>query len=243
MPVGSSDLQHFASASAGSSGGAITASGITSGVKNNVNPDISDAARIAGGEVYRKTFFKNNHGTDAMLLPVTYYPVAPAGCTYFLGIGIDSSADDDALQGNMTAFAAAAQVSVESDGADTRVVTVLGINNATGLPLSQDVTLTGAVAVLTAATFSRVFRVTVPATSGTRIITVKQGAAGAVRGTIGLNKRLCWLWVAAGTTKASGIVTPDLPAGQSVAVWRRLVHPAGAASVKPTSPEVKFEEN
>lgn len=241
MPVSGSDIAHHVSTSAGSSGGAIAGT-YTSGVKNNIWPDITDAERIAGGDRYRKTFWKNNHGTDAMVAPVVFYSVAPQNCTLMLGFGVDHSTDDDPAQGNMTAFGASAVVAVVSDGADTRQVTIYGLNGASA-PISETVTLNGSTEVLSVATFSKVWGVYVASTSASRTVTVKQGSGGTTRGTIGLNKKVCWLWVAAGTTKAAGILLPNLPAGQNYGVWRKKSWTAAVAAIRPNTLSVTIEEN
>jgi len=242
MSVSTGDISHLQSANAGSSGGAISASGITSGVKNNVWPDIDATSLAAGGTTYRKTFWKNTNGTDAMLAPVVYTPVMPTNATLELGIGYDSSSDDDAAQGNMTAFGANAVVGLISDGADTRTATIYGLD-ASNNPVSEAVVLTGASEVLSATTFSKVWMVRLSATDGSRTVTVRQGSGGTTRGTIGPSKLLCFLWVTAGTAKASGIALPDLPAGQNYGVWRKLTWTAGAGTVRPNTLTVQIEEN
>lgn len=244
MPVASSDISHLQSVSAGSSGGAVSGSTITSGVKNNVWTDVTDVERVAGGVEYRKTFFKNNHATDSALKPVIYFPVAPASSTLVLGFGINDAADDDPLQGNMTAWSANAIPFIESDGADTRNVTVVGMDNAgTPLPVAVTVALNGTAPVSLVTTFSKVFGFYVASTSASRTVIIKQGSGGTTRGTIGLNRKVSWLWVSAGTAKASGLTYVDLPAGQTIGVWRKLTWIAGAAAVRPNSLTVQFEEN
>lgn len=241
MSVSDSDFQHLTSASTGSTGGAITGSSITSGVKNNVVPDKSSAERLAGGTDYRKTFFKNNHGTDAAVLPVLFTPVLPTNMTLSIGFGVNASTDDDPAQGNMTAFGAGAVVALISDGADTRVCDIYGIVG--GVPTKEQVTLTGAVEVLSSATFTTVYAVVPASTSGSRTVLVKQGSGGTTRGTIGPNKKLCFLWVTTGgTSKAVGIQLPDLAAGQNYGLWRRLVWTAAVGAVKPDTESLRIEE-
>lgn len=241
MAISDTDWSHLQSSSAGSSGGAISASGITSGVKNNVFPDIDNTARLAGGVDYRKTYWKNDHATDAAVEPVVYTPVLPSNATLKLGLGVDSSSDDDPDQGNMTAFGATAKVALVSDGADTRVGTIRGLDTA-GDPLTEQVTLAGTSEVLSASDFSAVYDVSLASTSASRTVTVKQGSGGTTRGTIGPNKINCWLWVTAGTAKASGIKHVDLAAGQAIGVWRQLSWIAGAARTVPNTLTVKIEE-
>jgi hypothetical protein len=244
MAVSASDIVQYLSSDAGSTGGAISGSTTTSGVANNVWPDITDGERLAGGAKYRKTFWKNNHATDSMLEPVIYCPVFPTNMTLKIGIGINSSSDNDSAQGNMTAWSANAKVALVSDGADTRIATIYGMDNSgTPVPTTETVTLTGASEVLSVATYSKVWSVSLGATDGSRTVTIKQGSAGTTRGTIGISKIACWLWVTAGTAKASGIYLPDLAAGQSYGIWRELTWSAGAGAVKPNSLTVAIEEN
>lgn len=244
MPVANSDIVHYQSTAASSTGGAISGSTITSGVKNNVWPDITSVEALAGGTRYRKTFWKNTNGVDPMVKPVLYFPVAPVNATLVLGLGFDHSTDDDPAQGNMTAWAANAKVALISDGADTRTATIIGMDNAgTPVPISENVVLTGASEVLSVATFSKVWAVILSATDASRTVLVKQGTGGTTRGTIGLLKKLCFLFLSAGTVKANGITLPDLPAGQNYGVWRKLTWAAAAPTTRPDTLSVTLEEN
>lgn len=244
MSVGNADIEHHYSANASSTGGAISGSTITSNVKNNVWPDVTDSERIAGGTKTRKTFWKNVHATDAMTIPSVYYPTAPANATLRLGIGFDHTNDDDPAQGNMTGWSAPAKVALISDGTDARQATCIGLDNTgTPVPISEVVTLSDASEVLSVATFTKVWAVILSATSGTRTVLVKQGTGGTTRGTIAVNKKLCFLWVSAGTAKASGIKLPNLPAGQNYGIWRELAWAAAAPTTKPNSLSITIEEN
>lgn len=241
MSISSSDIAHLQSAAASSSGGAITASGITSGVPNNVWPDVTDAQRVAGIVLYRKTFFKNNHASDAMVAPTIYIPTAPTNATLVLGLGINSSSDTDSGQGNMTAFGADALACVVSDTAgDARVVRITGLNGS-GAPVTETVTLNGTTEVLSANTYSKVWGCSAASTDGAKTITIKQGSGGTTRGVIGPTKIACWLWVLA-TSKGAGILLPDLAASQNYGVWRRLTVAANAGSVRPDTLTVRIEE-
>lgn len=244
MPISGSDIVQYLSTSAGSTGGAITGSSTTSGVKNNVWSDITDASRIAGGTTYKKTFWKNNNGSFAASVPVIFTPILPTNMTLTIGLGVDSSDDADSGQGNMSAWSANALVSVVSDTAgDTRVVTIYGMNNAgTPVPTTETVVLSGTTQVLSANTYSKVWAVWVASVDAGKIVTVKQGSGGTVRGTIGLSKKICWLWVTA-SSKGAGIALPNLASSQSYGVWRKLSWTAGAGAVKPNSLTLRFEEN
>lgn len=243
MAVTVADILPYTSASAGSTGGAITASSITSGVAENVIPNITDAERIAGDIDYRKIFWKNNNGTDSMVKPVLFNPDGPDNATMKLGLGINHTDDDDPAQGNMSAWSAAAKVALISDGADTRVATIWGLDNAgTPVPTREDVVLTGAAEVLSVATFSKVWRVDVASTSGSRTVTVKQGTGGTARGSIPPNAIGCWLWVTA-TSEGAGIKLPDLAPAQSYGVWQQLTVAAGATPTRPNSLTVRIKES
>lgn len=223
--------------------GSITGTGITSGVANNVWPNISETDRLAGGTLYRKTFFKNNNGTDAAVLPVVWFPVAPTNMTLVLGIGIDNSADSDSAQGNMTAWTSSAKVALISTAADVRVVTIIGMDNSgTPVPVTENVTLTGAVEVLSTLTYSKVWAV-IAASTNANTVTVKQGTGGTTRGTFASGKLGCWLWVAAGTAKSSGIALPNLAFGASIGVWHKLTWIAGATAIQPNTLSVEVQEN
>lgn len=241
MAVTGADILQYASTVAGSAGGAISGSTITSGIPNNVWPNITDAERVAGIIVYRKTFWKNNNGVDSALVPVIYVPTPPVNASLVIGLGFNSADDDNPAQGNMTAWSAPAKVSLTSDGVDARVATVVGLDGA-GLPISEDVPLTGLTEVLTAATFSKVHHTRLASTSGTRTVTVRQGTGGTTRGTIGPNEIVCWLWYAA-ASKGAGIALPNLAPAQTYGIWRRMTVAAGAGPVRPDTLQTRFEEN
>src|SRR3972149_2744829 len=86
--------------------------------------------------------------------------------------------DDTSTTGG--AIDTAAVAALVSDGADTRVVTIYG-RLATGAIANEDVTLNGAVEVLSVNTYDRCLQVPIPSTSGTRTVTGKQGAGGTTR--------------------------------------------------------------
>lgn len=244
MAISNSDIVEYASDAALSAGGGLTATAIPSGVRNNVWPEILNSDRVAGGTLYRKTFWKNNNGTDSALIPLLYTPVLPTpSCTLKVGLGPNDSLDTDPTQGNMTAWGASAKVALISDGADVRVVTIYGLDNSgSPVPVSETVTLTGAVEVLSVNTYSVVYANWLSAQSGTRTVTVKQGTGGTTRGVVGPNKSSCWLWLVAGPTSGSAIQTPDLAAGQVIGVWRQLSWLPAAAVSRPDSLSVRFQE-
>ncbi len=87
-----------------------------------------------------------------------------------------------------TQFAANAVLALVSDGADTRLVDVVG-RNAAGASVSETMTLNGAVEVLSVNTYERILSVTAQTTSGTRVVTAKQGSGGTTIGTIPVNEK------------------------------------------------------
>jgi hypothetical protein len=88
---------------------------------------------------------------------------------------------------DITQLTANAVIAVVSDGADTRTVTVQG-RNAAGAITSEVLTLNGAAEVAGAVTFERILTLTLSASDGARTVTVRQGAGGATRATIGINE-------------------------------------------------------
>ena len=244
MPITSSDIALLTSNVAGSAGGAMSGSSITSGQMNNVWPDITDAERVAGGTRYRKVFWRNISGLEAALKPVLYSPVLPVGCTLGLGLGIDNSADASGAQGNMNALSAAAALGLISTGADTRSVTVYGLDNSgTPVPVVSTTALNGTTEVLTAGIFSAVFAIFLSAVDATKTVTARQGAGGTAIGTVGPNQIASWRWLTGANAKAAGIRLPDLPAGGNYGLWMRLAWSAGAAAVRPNTMSVTFEED
>lgn len=239
MSISNSDWSHLKSNLP--TNGAITGTGITSGVPNNVWPNVSESDRVAGGTDYTKTFFKNNNGTDDAVLPVVWFPVAPTGMDLQLGYGINAAADSDPAQGNMTDFSAPALVALISTAADTRVATIVGLDGS-GLPQVENVTLTGTSEVLSVGTYSVVYAVFLASTNA-NTVTVKEGTGGTTRGTIGSGKIITFLWVTAGTSKVSGIALVNLTAGSNIGIWRKRSWIAGASPQQPDSLSVEVQEN
>lgn len=101
--------------------------------------------------------------------------------------GTSGGALNDESRPELTQFSASAVAAVVSDGADTRDVTVTG-RLANGVIDTEDLTLTGTTEVVGATTFERILSVVADAPSATRTITVRQGAGGTTRATIGLNE-------------------------------------------------------
>lgn len=240
MGVGQGDIVFYRSSIGTSDGGGISAVEIDDGDKNDLWPDISDASRIAGGTRTKKWFMANEHVTDSLLVPAIWVAAPPLGITTLLGLGLDSADDDDAAQGNMTAFGANAVVALVSDGADTRQADIIGLD-AAGDPQGETVTLAGAVEVTSLGTYSKVFAIFLSAISGSRTVLAKQGSGGTTRGTIGINAVCCWLWIAA-NSKAAGLILPDLAAGDNYGIWDRQTWTAGIPASRPTEERIAVEE-
>lgn len=228
MTASSTDITFTKTSVAGSAGGTNSGVVITS-VKHNFWPAITDAERIAGGNRIKKYCVYNNHATDAYTLPGIW--VVPAtGITDEIGLGFDDGDDDDSPQGNMTAFGANAVVAVVSSAADTRTVTAYGLTVG-GLAQSEVITLNGTTEAVGLLTFSKGYAVRVSAT-GAQTVTVRQGAGGTTRGTIGATSKICWLWLAA-NTQGAAILTANLVALTATCFWWRQTWAAGVAGQRP----------
>lgn len=233
MPILTTDLIEYKSLNANSDGGAIdTSRPITTGVLDNLWDDITGAEAAAGGIDYRKVFRKNTNGSLSWLAAVTWIRQQPSGATEWIGVGVNDAADADALQGNIVAMTANAQIALVSDGADTRVVHVEGLDTG-GHYLLDAVTLTGTSPVLTADTFSSVLRVYAASTDGSRTITVQQGSGGPTLGTIGPTKIVAWMWVQP-LTQATGIQSGDIAPAGLIGLWLKRVWSPGSAAVSGT---------
>lgn len=244
MPVLTGDIQLHSSTATSSSGGSIAVSTITSNAMNNVFPDVSDSERQAGGDIYRKLFWKNENASDPLVAAVIYTPSLPgAQATISVGLGFDTPDDANPLQGAMVGMTAPAVVQVVSDtGGDLRAVTVWGINNADGTPATETVTLNGTTPVQTTTVFSTIWAVHAESTHVSAVITAKQGPGGPIKGTIPAAEVATWLWVVSADTKAAGISLPDLDAGQNYGVWLRLEWAADCDPLRPGAVVLRIEE-
>ena len=240
MSVGQEDLLFQSSANGSSSGGANTSIAY-SNAKGAFFPNIADVDRLAGGQIFRKWYLWNDSPTDALISPSIWIQSEPRYMTELLGLGADSSTDSDATQGNMTGWSTDAVVSVKSSSSDTRTATVCGLGT-TGDPLVEDLVLTGTTEVLSLAQFSVVYGVSLSAVDGGLTVTVREGSGGTVRGTIGLSKKCCWLWVDA-FSKGSGIHLPDLPSLTGYPIWDWLSWTPAISGVRPNNSVIAVEEN
>ena len=234
MALSSDDIKSFKSIAANSDGGGIdTSREIASGVDNNLYPDWTAAETLSGATRYRKFFRKNTSGTDAWTTPKTYIKQQPAGDTLSLGLGLDHADDDAGAQGDLLAWTASALVALVSDGADTRQVTLVG-EDASGNRQTENVTLNGAVEVLSTGTYSRLYHAFVASLDATRTVTVKQGTGGASRGTIGPNKKITFRFYA-GTeidALAKGAQHGTIAIGGNFGLWLKLVCPANRPAAR-----------
>jgi len=254
MAIVSGDLKEYKSNSTDSDGGAITATEVVDNTDNNLFSDITGDEAAAGGTEYRKAFRKNTHGSLDWQNVVTWLQSQPTNAALSFGFGIDHADDADGAQGNMSAFSANAVVAVVSDGADTRQVTIVG-EDASGNRQQEVLTLNGTTEVVGALTFSKLYGAYVASLSGSRIVTIRQGSGGTTRGTIGVNKKISFIWYgrrysggspvdAEGgnmASKAAGMEHGDIAAGANFGLWYRLTWPAGAGAVTANSTQVKSE--
>lgn len=86
----------------------------------------------------------------------------------------------------ITQLSANAVIAIQSDGADTRTVTVTG-RNAAGAVVSDPIVATGGTEAVGAVTFERILKI-VTTTNASRTLTIKQGAGGATVATIPPNE-------------------------------------------------------
>lgn len=240
MTLSNADLVWYRSLTGDSEGGAISGVAITTAVDNNLFPDLNSADLLAGGTRYRKIYVANNSGSDTWLEPVIWNSVAPSNMTETIGLGSDSSDDTNAAGGALTQWSANAILQALSDGADTRTLTIHGLNSL-GVPTTEDIVLNGTTPVNSTTTWSIIYGVYASALSGSRTVTVKQAAAGTVRGTIPTSLVSLWVWVTA-STKTNGIHHVDVGAGTNIPIWRRQVWIAGASGVRPNDDRIKAEE-
>jgi hypothetical protein len=241
MAITAADIDFLKSSSGTSDGGAESATEITSGLKNDLWPNLSDALRASGGSRTKKFYIKNNSGTETMLNPSVWITESPSGITVEIGLGAAASDDSVNTAGTLVAWSSNAKVALISSAADSRTATITGLS-AAGDTQSETVGLTGTSEVLSAGTYSKVWGVALSALSGSATVTIKQGTGGTTRGTIGPSVLVSWLWVAA-PNKASGIKVPSLLAGSSIPIWCRQTWSAGISAQRPARQIVAVEEN
>ncbi len=254
MAIVSADLKEYKSNSANSDGGDITATEVVDNTDNNLFSDITGDEAAAGGTEYRKSFRKNTHGSLDWQNVVTWLQSQPTNAALSFGFGINHADDADGAQGNMSAFSANAVVAIVSDGADTRQVTIVG-EDASGNRQQEVLTLNGTTEVVGALTFSKLYGAYAASLSGSRIVTIRQGSGGTTRGTIGVNKKISFIWYgrrysggspvdAEGGNMASkpvGMKHGNIAAAGNFGIWYRLTWPTSAGAVTANSTQVKSE--
>jgi hypothetical protein len=240
MSVQQDELEWRKSSTGLSDGGAASILSLTSGLKNDLWPNIPDLDRVAGGTRYKKIFACNLSVIDSLVLPVIWIYKEPINITETIGFGIDNSADDDPAQGNMSEFSAANNVALTSSAADTRVVTVVGLSLA-GVPQKEDLTLNGTSEVLSTLTFLTVYAC-YTTTTNTNTVTVREGTGGTSRGTIPSGKVICWLWLEA-PTKAEGLKLINLAPTANYGLWLKQTWVANAGGSRPNADTIAIEES
>lgn len=254
MAITSADLKEYKSSNTSSDGGDITATEVVDNTDNNLFTDITGDEAAAGGTEYRKIFRKNNHGALTWENVVSWLLSQPTNAALSFGFGLNSTDDTDGAQGNMTAFGANAVVAIVSDGADTRQVTIVG-EDASGNRQSETLTLNGTTEVVGSLMFSKLYGAYVASLSGSRIVTIKQGSGGTTRGTIGVNKKISFIWYGKKYTgaslgnaeggdmasKAAGMKNGNVAPAANFGLWYRLTWPTSAGAVTANSTQVKSE--
>lgn len=211
--------------------------------KNALLPDVTAQQANDGLTVFRKFFRRNASPSFTWIDVRTWIPEQLTNSAISIGFGLDHADDNTGVQGNMTIFSANSVTAVVSNGADTRVVTIVG-ENAIGERQTETLTLNGATEVVGTLTFSKLYMASVPTLDGARTITIRQGAGGITRGTIGVNSRISFLWfgrMASGgtilnaeggdiTTDIMAIRAGNISAGGNVPIWVRMMVPTGASA-------------
>jgi len=238
MSITASDIEMYKSNGTNSTGGTITATAITDATLNNLFDDVTADEALAGATEYRKIFVKNNHGSLTWTSVIFWRSTNTTSTDDEISLGIGSAADDDGSS-VLSAFSGNAVVAIISDGADTRQVTLVG-EDASGVRATETLTANGAVEVVGAQTFSKLYLAYVSSTSASRIITVKQGSGGTSRGTIGLNKYSAILYQDP-TASADGFELGSIAAAASQGLWLKRVVGAAAVAIANNSGTIQVK--
>jgi len=215
MPVAATDIEWWNK----NGGNGERGSSFTPGVDNNVFPDLSAAQLIAGGTTYRKIFASNENVADDAVEVIARIALSPGGYVLSIGLGFDDADDDDDQQGILdgTGDGVARTVELVSDGADTRDVTVFGVD-ADGLYLEETITLNGAAPVTTTGEFLRVYALRADSIDASRTVTASFTSAGGI-GDIVLNTKNSWWWLDNTRTLSVGTIVGS---GGLFGMWLRL---------------------
>lgn len=222
--------------------------------KNALFPDVTAQQANDGLTVYRKFFRKNANASLTWTSVKMWLAKQFSNSAISVGFGLDHADDADGAQGNMSALSASSTIAAVSDGTDTRVITVIG-EDTSGNRQTENITLNGTTEVVGSLTFSKVYAVYVASLDAARTVTIKQGSGGATRGTIGPNKKICWLWFgkkASGAsivdaeggdipTDATAIKAGDIVAGGNIPIWVRMMVPTGVGAVANNTAFVKIQ--
>lgn len=221
------------------------------GSMNALFPNITGAESESGVTKYRKFYRKNTNGSSILANPRSYIPNQVENAALSVGFGLDHADDTDGAQGNMVTLAADDTVEVVSDGADTRTVTVSGLRASDGAFISEIITLDGTTPVASVNTFKAngVVRAYVSALSASRSVIVRRNTGDTLIGTIGINKKISFLWfgkkiTAGSVANAEGgdvpggapvdatnsILFADIAAGENIPYWLRYMAAAGSAA-------------
>ncbi len=117
--------------------------------------------------------------TDLLLYSVASIPTDD--------VSTSGGAIDKTRRPAFTQFSSSAKLSLTSDGADTRTVTVVG-RLGSGVIATETPALNGTTEVLTTNTFERIESVNIASSSGTRTVTCKQGSGGSTIATVPINE-------------------------------------------------------
>lgn len=227
----------YKSAGSNSTGGAITVTAISNGTLNNLFDDVTAAEASAGATEYRKGFWKNNNASITLRNTWAWRSADTTSPHDELYLGLGTALDDDGAN-ELTDFSGAALVSIESDGADTRSVVIVG-TDASGERATETLTLNGTTPVLSVGEFRHVHNVSTTSDAD-RTITIKEGDGGTSRGTIAPTKLSAILYVNA-NNKTVGIPLGDIAPAGSTGLWIKRIVTAGAAALSNDNGTIKCE--
>jgi len=225
MALKDTDLKEFKSvyeSDTNNCGGLISDIEIQTSTDNNLFPDTS-----AGGIHYRKCFKKNTSTVDTWNNVVSWIVSQPKDCVVYVACGLNHADDTKGRLSELTPFTTSAKVALVSNGSDTRSVDIVG-EDALGNRILETVILNGLNEVLSVNTYSRVYYVAVQTLNDIRTLTIKEGSGGAVRGTIGINGKLCTCFRSDITSKGNGYKHGNIAPGGVFGLWYKLTVSGGA---------------
>ncbi len=238
MPITATDLEYYKSSGANSDGGTITATAITDATLENLFDNVSPDEATAGATEFRKWFVKNNHGSLSWQSVVFWRSADTTSAQDEISLGLGTANDADGSN-ELSALSVNSVIAVVSDGADTRQVTLVG-EDAAGARATETLTLNGITEVVGVQIFSKLYLAYVSSTDAARAITVRQGAGGTSRGTIGINKYSTILYLNP-TAKADGIEVGNIAAGGAQGLWLKRIVSPGASAIASNQGTMKCE--